>query len=114
MVVADAGDVEGSNCREGDVSGAVDGETALLVYLTEELDAEFVARADDVVGGDGDIVERGEGIGNTIKEIGSEDGECGAGRLCDEPLELRWSLGNGGSGRVPWPGRIRWPGGGVC
>ena len=67
LIVTNACDVDGADGGEGDVAGAVDSEVGLLVDLSEELDAELVARADHVIGCDGDVFDMSEGVGDIVE-----------------------------------------------
>ncbi len=66
----------------------------LPCWLTcaEDLDAQLVARADEVVGGDGDVVDRREGGRDVTEEGGAEDGERRADGFGDQALKLGGDL----------------------
>ena len=58
-----------------DGAGAVHGELKIEIHLAPRTEQDLVAGTDDIVGSDGDAIERGEGGGHAFKQARAEDGQ---------------------------------------
>ena len=87
--VFDVGHANRPNIRKRDVARAVHHKRALLIHLPRKLDAEFVSRSDDVIARNWNIVHRGKGGGNVVKQRSSKDRQLLSGGLLHQALELR-------------------------
>src|SRR5439155_9734396 len=67
---------------------AVHRRVVIDVDLAPGADLDLVARPDDVVGRDRNVVDRGEGARHAAEEVGAEHRQIAADRLHDELLEL--------------------------
>ena len=84
----DPGDVDHAHLGNADGAVAVDHRVVIDVDLAPGADLDLVARPDDVVGRDRNVVDRGEGARHGAEEIGAEHRQIAADRLHDELLEL--------------------------
>ena len=110
-----AGNIDISGLWDEDGARPIHGQFEVEIHLAPHAEQDLVARTDDIVGGYGDAIERGESRGHAFKETRAEDGQDLADRRGDETLEIGdglraqdlGRLGRGSGGRTGRAGANR-------
>src|SRR5438067_7417078 len=108
VLVRHAGDGDGADARDVDHAVAVHHGAVVDVDLAPCANQEFIARADDVVRRDRDVLYRREGRRRGLEQVVAVERQRLAGRLRDEVLEVVavYALRLGASGFFGARGRL--------